>query len=554
MTVPRVVLPAAVLLAATVGADAAWENVPQLQRPRVLHDGVIELDHLQAWSAPIEVPAFGPNEAPVLAVRARLATGGDGGCNFVLRIAVNDRTLVEDPFRPRLINKPLAFDPPGTEYHFQWHRDGLWMVIFTRTFGTNWGGSGHDTEFLLDLSGLLASGRRDAIAFRNASSVDIAGALKVDRSPLTIENPTLGILPRTEVERLRQAALGDDAPRPAPVTPELPTDAQAGDRPYEVLWSGRAAPPAQVTFDDLRDWTVSVRGDAEVSLSASVDHLLWRPRLAKFAHGGGTRMTVAELRPPAPVELRGPVDAVNLWMYGDLHRDPWDRPIQVGVRLEDADGNGYTIDLGPVTSGYWGLQHGVLSAQGAPPRLPLRFVGLQVADCRVDGSREIYLECLHFYRQSRKPLRRYERSTPAPFPLGEKGMLPAAPPGTRVAVKAFGRGAEFIAESPGGTLRVTIDPERGCFDGVAARWGQGPTFRPLAAGGLRFPASGGIAADTTLVSSALRGDRLETNWRSAKAGAAWTAAYALRGRTLVVDLACGEGLADGVSYGYLAGL
>ncbi len=549
----RKAAPSVGLLLLTAGLPAAWDNVPALQKPLALYEGVIELDHLQAWSERVDVPAFGPDEAPVLALRARLATAGDGGCNYVLRITVNDHTLTGDPFRPRLLNKPLAFDPPNTEYHFQWHRDGLWMMIFTRTFDTNWGGSGHDTEFLLDLSGLVAGGKPATVAFRNDSSIDIAGALKVDRAPLTIENPTLGVLPRAEVERLRQAALGDDAPRVAPATPDLPPDAKPGERPYEVVWSGRPEPPAQVTFDDLREWTVHVCGDAEVSLSASVEHLLWRPQLAKLRHAGGTRATTVEVRPPAPVGIPEPFDAANLWMYGDLHRDPWDKPIQVAARLEDADGNAYTIDLGPVTSGYWGLQHGVLEPAGAPPRFPLKFVALQIADCRVEGEREIYLECLHFYRQNRKPLRRYERPK-AVLPVGEDGMLPTPPSGVRVSAKPLGRGAEFISESPTGTLRVAVDPERGCFDGITARWGDGSPFRPLQAGAVR-PASGSDAAKSTaLVSSALKGERLETTWRSEEADAAWTATYALRGRTLVLDLACPKGIAEGVSYGRIAGL
>ncbi|MCX7597625.1 MAG: hypothetical protein N2512_01970, partial [Armatimonadetes bacterium] len=416
---------AAMVTFATV--RAAWDNVPPLGRAVVLFEGMQEIDWPGSWSATVKCPLFSPDEVPVLAFRARLHTPGDGGCQWVLQVLVNGRPITDDPFRQRLLNKPFFFDPPGTEYRFQWFGLDRWMMIFTPTFETNWGGSGHDTEFLFDLSGFVDSGQPVTVSFVNGAYFDIAAAVGIDRTPLVIEKPTLGVLSRSEVQQLRDQAAGALPQMTVAAVAALPADARPGPRAYEVVWSGRPAPPSQVNFDDLRGWSVQVRGDAKVSLSASVEQLLWRPRVAKFTYGGGERATYAQILPPAPIPIAGEFDAVNLWLYGGLERGQ-DRPLQLVAFLEDARGDEYTVDLGPVTSTYWGLQHGVLQLAGAArPKFPMKFKALLLGECTAQGSRTLYLDSMLFYKRKRQPAQRYERSAPAVFPTSEYGIMPAPP-------------------------------------------------------------------------------------------------------------------------------
>lgn len=536
---------------------AAWENVPPLGRPTVLFEGTQEIDYPGSWVATVKALVFGADEVPVLAFRARLHTPGDGGCNWILQVLVNGKPVTDNPFRQRLLNKPLAFDPPGRQYHFQWFGTDRWMMIFAPNFETNWGGSGHDTEFLLDLSGLVASGQTVTVAFVNAAGFDIAGAIGVDRAPLVVERPTLGVLTRAQVDQLRAQATGAAPPKTVPANPDLPPDAKPGPRAYEVVWSGRPAPPSQVNFDDLRGWSVQVQGDAKVSLSASVEQLLWRPRAAKFTYGGGERTTYAQIVPPAPVPIPSEFDAVNLWLYGALNRG-LDTPLRVAVVVEDAAGSEFIVDLGPVTSTYWGLQHGVLETPAmAAPKFPMKFKALLISGCKAQGDRAAYLDSMLFYKQNRRPAQRYERPARAVFPTSDDGLLPTPPAGVRVSVRKTARGAEFISESPGGRLVFIVEPAKGVLGGILARWGDGQKFWPFEGGDILLDRGAGATGppkDALLLSTGVNGGCLQAQWREKSSKRVWSATYSCRGRTLIVDVKAPAGTAAGLRGGRVSGL
>jgi hypothetical protein len=261
-----------------VAATAPFRHVP-------IHVHELEVDAARTWATNVTVPVLAPDEAPVLALRARVQTADHGGCNYVLQVLFDGLPLSEDPLRPRLLNKAPWFDPPGTSYHFSWfsaEQQG-WMTIFAPAFSGNWGGTGQDYEFRFDLTGLVTGGQALPIAFRYLNP-DIPVALGVARAPLTLDRVLLEVLPLAEVERLRRAALQGQSLRAVPVTVDLPAGARPGERPYEIVWSGRKeSPPAQVGFDDLAGWTAQALGDTQVALAASVDRRLWRPQLAKLS-------------------------------------------------------------------------------------------------------------------------------------------------------------------------------------------------------------------------------------------------------------------------------
>lgn len=263
-------------VACSLRACAAAADAPAGPRQVPVQAGVLEVDAGQTWATRVVAPGFSGDEALVLSLRARLQTAYLGGCNCVLQVLLNGTPLCDNPMRPRLVNKASWFDPPGTKYHFSWYSADQkgWLTIFAPAFEGDWGGTGRDYDFLFDLSGLVAPGQVVPVTIRYLNP-DIPAALGVARAPLTLDRVVLDVMTRAELERLRGEALRRQRARDVPVTAELPAGATPGDRPYEIVWSGRKeSPRAQVGFEDLRGWTMQAVGDGEVALTASVDHLL----------------------------------------------------------------------------------------------------------------------------------------------------------------------------------------------------------------------------------------------------------------------------------------
>ncbi|MDD4872062.1 MAG: hypothetical protein PHR77_16010 [Kiritimatiellae bacterium] len=365
----------------------------------------------------------------------------------------------------------------------------------------------------------------------------------------------------SDVERLRSAAQKDAISREVPVEAKLPPNAKPGDRAYEIDWSGRKeSPPAQIGFEDLSGWKVSVLGDAKVKLASSVDHQLWRKQVAKLDYFGGGRNSAIILRPPQPVLIQGKFDAANLWLYGNFDRYK-DRHPRFVVLLEDALGHEFELDLGPLNSCYWNLLHGVLDSKAAASaRFPMKFVALLMQHDNVPAERSVYLESLAFYEQHRKPFAKLNRSMWSVFPTSDDGMLPTPPGGVEVSSRKTSDGAEFLSKTSDGTLHFLVRPADGCLHGVTAKWKDGPMFRPMDGAdvlldlglGQFSPPQGAVK----LLSSVLKNNRLAAHWRLEQGTniVEWTATYSLQGRSLIVDLACAGGAATGMTLGQLAGL
>ena len=531
--------------------------------PRVvIQETELEIDAGQTWTRRVEVPKFGDNERPVLALRARVRTRSAGGCNCVMQMLLDGAPVGGTPLRPRLLNKPLNFDPPRTPYHFHWFdpaRQG-WEIIFGRDYASNWAGTGCDFEFVFDLTGWVNSGETATLSFRHLIP-SLPAALKLDRAPLVLDRVTLGVMKTADVERLRRDAQKGAAVCEAPVEAKLPADAKPGDRAYEIDWSGRKEmPPTQIGFENLAGWKAQVLDGAKVSLAASVEHQLWRKQVAKLAYAGGGKNSVIILRPPEPVVIRGKFDAANLWLYGAFDRYK-DRHPRFVVLLEDAGGREFEMNLGLLNSGYWNLLHGVLDAKSAArARFPMKFTALTMEHDNVPAERSVFLESLAFYQQNRKPFARLDQSRRSVFPTSDDGMLPTPPKDVKAGVKAVDGGAEFVSEGKDGALRFCVRPAEGFLNGVTAQWKDGPVFHPLDGGGIpldfgegeRLPAPGA----EKVVSSELKGGKLTARWRLQQGTNAveWTAGYSLRGRSLVVDVSCGGGAAAGIAFGQVAGL
>jgi len=536
------------LLAAGAAFGADQPVVPPLARTLGLVEAASEVDANGVWETTVALPALDPQEAPVLYLHAFAQAGG--GCNYVLRVLINGVPLTETPFRRRLLNKLPWFDPPGTEYHFAWYDSPRqrWMTIFGQREPLDWGGTGRDTEFIYDLTGLVQPGEQVRIGFAHAMP-ELPAAIKRDRAPLVISQAQLGALSVAEVDRLRRAVEETDTMKAVPVQAELPADVRPEQPPYEVVWSGRnEQPPAQVACGDLQGWTALVSGEAQVSVQASAEKLIWRPRTARVSYSGSGSTATILLRPPRPIMLAEPFDAANLWVYGGFDRNKSPQP-QVVAYVEDASGRDVSLDLGPVTNSYWCLLHGVLNRELLSAlRLPARFTGLALTVGPATSPGALHLESLAFYRQNRKPFVANTRPKPPAFPVSDDGLLPTPPPGTRAEVQPQGRGALFISTAADGVLRFAVEPEKGLFAGISVQWQGGSRFQPMAGGEVLVESADGPGE---LVSTSLRNGKLLARWRR---GVEYQATYWVRGRSLVVDVEASGGQATGLSFGRVAGL
>lgn len=546
------VLAAWALLACRPATAAPQPDVPPLQRAVPVHEGRLEVEAGQEWTARIAVPACSEEERPLLQLKACVL--GGSGCNYVMQVLIDGVPLSESVLRRRLLNKLPYFDPPNTDFHFAWYDSRLnrWMTIFTQDGEATFGGTGRDADFLFDLTGMATPGKSITIAFRHMMP-ELPAAVKRDRAPLVISDAKLGVLSVSEVARLRRAVEAAEEMRPIPVNPALPADSRPGERPYEVVWTGRQENPrAQVAFGDLKGWSASVIGEVDASVQLSEKYRLWRDRGAQVTWGPNEKAAAILLRPAEPILIEGRFDAANLWLYSETERMKERHP-NVVAHLVDAAGRDFAIDMGTVTSTYWQLLHGVLESRAlAGARFPMHFTGLEINVGRAEKPRRLTLESLAFYTRNRKPFTANTRPAKPAFPISDDGMLPTPPRGVKTQVEAAAPGALFTCRTQAGVLQYRVDPTKGLFDGISARWNDGPWFQPMAGGELKHEAPGSARAGAPkLVSAKLANRRLTARWEQ---GTTWEATYTLRGSTLVVDVTSAGGAATGLGFGRVVGL
>ncbi len=164
----------------------AAAELPELTQPATPVPLPLTVEAGQRTTVKVKIPSAG-GLVPVLACRARCDMPGAGGCNFVLRLAIDGRPLAESRVRPRLLNKPPNLDPPNTQFHFTWYSSvhQAWMTMFGDRFDRNWGGSGQDCEYVLDLSGLVVPGREHELTIEHAMPTLPAAVKRVAGHDLT---------------------------------------------------------------------------------------------------------------------------------------------------------------------------------------------------------------------------------------------------------------------------------------------------------------------------------------------------------------------------------
>ena len=542
----------------TSGGQIEPANVVTVQRDEVL----IAPD--RDWSAAVRAPRA-EGQRVVLSLDARLHVAGSqgGGCNWMLRIFIDDDPLIESPARPRLLNKAPSFDFSDGKYHFTWFSRAhkAWMALFADSYDANTAGTGQDTAFLFDLSDYVNPGQPFRLRMQYAQP-NIPSALQKE-APLAVRNIAVGTLPADMVERLRDEALSGEADRrDVPIQAALDPDEQPGETPYEILWSGRAErPPPQVTFEDLGRWRAAALGEFDVELRASQARRVWRSSVLKVTVGECPSFTLM-LLPPSGVRIPDDTNAANCWVHSDHSYGATGGPVELLVTIEDARGACADLPCGSLRGDYWEMKQGLLTSRTAARlRPPLKLHSITLAGQNIKRSLTMHLESLTFFKRVRKPYSRLTRRDDPPFPASEENMLPPAPPDCeeRVAATREGPGAVFTSASPAGTLTYTVRPETGGLDDLVAQFGDGPSFRPLAGGGLRVQTDGGplpVAGAAKLLSSRVEKGKLLTSWTFSVGGAEgrYQLSYRLRGRTLIVDVECAGGVATALDLGKVRGL
>jgi len=555
-TVPmhnRLFLTLTTILAGIIPTTISAQPLPLAESPDLL-DAPIEIDEGRSWEKTFPLPQRTADQIPLLFVRARMARGGGGG-NFVMRILIDGSPLRDHWFEPRLLNKKPHFTPPSMSRPFAWFRDvhgtqtDSWFTVFSKTGQGDWTGTGQDFDYLFDLGGRVSG---DTVRLGLEHTLPgLAAAMKTDRAPLRVESLKLAVLPRAEVQRMRQALLDEVTITAGTIQPSVP-EGETGEQAYELTWSGRSDPGMQVTFEDPANWTLHHLSDAEVSLAASVAQRLWRQRVGRLVIAKSEKPVSVALRPQSSIEIQTPFDGVNFWVYGHEHfMQPDAVTIHCRALLTDADGVEIDVDLGPIRMGYWMLLHGHLPMETMRNRkCPLAFKALLLRAEQAKADYTLYLEGLHFYQRNRKP-RAFGRPENPVFPLSDRGMLPTPPTGLTSAIQEKPQGARFTATGTGGTLVYEVSTDRGCVDGITACWNGDSAFQPCAGGGL-LDANGNPVVAAPLARR-IQSDRLETEWQTA-AGGRFEVDYRLEGLSLVVDLRAAGGWAAGTAFGEVAGL
>ncbi|MGC9316463.1 MAG: hypothetical protein ACP5KN_00335 [Armatimonadota bacterium] len=559
---------AAMLAAVAVIAAhcAAQQRYPISGEPVIIQAAEARVSPDDVWHGTVTAPEAGAQERLVLHMRARLHVEPGGGCNWALRVLVNDALLDEAVSAPRLLNKPPAFDLLGTEYHFDWYsrQHQAWMALFAPDYAGDLTDAEEDFDCLWEITDFARPGEPLTVAVQYAMK-SIPATLGRP-APLVVSDVWVAAMPRDEVERMRREVIGAMADRrQVPIEPRLPADAPEGEVPYELQWSGRPeSPEPQVTFEDLSAWTAWVRGDAGVELAASREHTAWRSQGLLVRCEGGEANSILELRPPEPIDLAGEWDAIDLWAYVDCGALHVPRPIMPVAVVEDAEGRRHEIPMGHLRAYYWYVSHAALSArQRERIAFPARFVGLLLDRCNREEPCRVWLESLAFYRQAREPYARSARPAVPIFPTGEDAMLPTPPEGAASQARPANI-REFMCRTDEWVLFFFIDfGERGPF-GVPCKFetldrSASIMLMPLDRGGIVFETPAGPvltgAENCELLERATEGEVLRTRWRFAAEGveAEFTVDYRIRGATLVLDVRCPGGDAIGTRFGVVSG-
>ncbi|MDW8079989.1 MAG: hypothetical protein RMJ16_14005 [Thermoguttaceae bacterium] len=355
-----------------------------------------------------------------------------------------------------------------------------------------------------------------------------------------------------------------------------------GKRPYEMDWANRYEDTRAplVDFEDLAGWTVECR-DAEASWERSRREQLWGKYVGRLSYRGKGPRPVVVIRPPEPIRFAGPVDCVNVWVYGNNWAwmpDPSTPQVRLAVLLRTPEGKPLRAELGAVYWKEWFLVHTKLTAEQARQLDNGGVVeGIEVAGGTNPEDRVIYFDNLALYREElpplefaprpRRPITLPEGQTVGtntgpgvlPFPTREETILPdQLTPSFRTELVAGDGEFRFCYQGEDGTLVYIYRPAEGHWGDWTVEWNGRLRFRPMVGGGVRLRQPDGNVVDPSyeLRSCRMQDEAVVSVWTIRAGEVSGEVAYTFRlwQKSLVIDVICRGGIVGEVTFGRAEGL
>ena len=365
-----------------------------------------------------------------------------------------------------------------------------------------------------------------------------------------------------------------------------------GSRPYELDWARRTADehPALVDFEDLTGWQ-AVCEDAHASLERTREQQIWDHYVAKVTYRGTGRFPAVRIKPPQPLKIKGPFDAVSLWIYGNnwgWAPDPKTPPVTIQAYFADAGGKEFHVSLGQVDWKEWSLLHRRLEPeQIAAVREGATFLGAGITGGRNTEDRVFYLDNLAVFTEVFTPLAFEPRpkrgiTSPSgyitgtntgpgqlPFPTREQTILPDnMTRDFRTSVRSEGDAFVLTYAGNDGTLVYRLQPKSGTWGDITARWAARPVsstspvlereIQPCVDGGVRLATSQGprLPEKAVHLGSRIQGETVESRWRLTAnlTVAEVTYTYRLWNKSLVIDTHSSGGRVAEVQFGRALGM
>ncbi|HNQ88749.1 MAG TPA: hypothetical protein PKM73_09060 [Verrucomicrobiota bacterium] len=372
-----------------------------------------------------------------------------------------------------------------------------------------------------------------------------------------------------------------------------------GQRPYELDWAGRVQDhvPPLVDFEKPSPWRVEVR-NAVARFERTREQQIWGDYVGKLVYHGTETRTDIRIRPPAPVPIREPFDAVTLWCYGNnwgWTTDPTTPRVALSVLFADAAGGEFAVPMATVNWKEWHCLHRRLSTdEAARIKTGAAFTGLLIAGGSNRDDRVLFFDNLAVYTESFPPLSfepRPQRGVAVfpgqsaglnagpgrlPFPIDERTILPPTRSDrftntVRSVQLASGPAFELTHQGGDGALTYRLTPHTGTWADLAVDWtpvaipraGSAPDpqsahrLQPCVDGGVRLASSGGpvLPDKAEHLGTTLEHDIVQSRWRlnAGPESADVTYVYRLWAKSLVIDVRAVGGSVAEVRFGRARG-
>ena len=365
-----------------------------------------------------------------------------------------------------------------------------------------------------------------------------------------------------------------------------------GRRPYELEWAHRTRDDHRplVDFEELTGWHTTCE-NAQARLARTREQQIWDRFVAKVTYRGTGRFPVVRIKPPRPIRIAQPFDAVSLWIYGNnwgWAPDLKTPPVAIQAFFADAKGKEFRVNLGQVDWKEWSLLYRRLEPeQIASVHDGASFLGVGITNGRNTEDRVLYLDNLAVFTEQFKPLTfepRPRRGIPTPpghiagtntgpgtlpFPTREQTILPDnLTHDFRTSVRADGKGFLFSYDGRDGTLVYRLEPRSGTWSDLTARWiappgaamsaAQSGEIHPCAEGGVWLATGQGVQPPTKAehLGSRIEGETVESRWRLSveQTAAVVTFVYRIWNKSLVIDTCSAGGQIAEVRFGRALGL